>query len=375
MKPWIVVSLIFLSASLYAAPVITTTSGTYSGDANDTNANTITINGSGFGTKATVKPERWATFVADKYPIAALSNNSNWDEICGLQYGNTMVWSGGGSLEAKTGWDTGCGYPTPNQTLIVRATLPTKARGQKYRVSYVRYDDYTLPTDQNLKTLRPEDTATSANWHVSHGNPGGSNDNYIDVEGGTTDWGIDPFWTYKPSTWTVEEFLIQHNSANQATDGVFTVYQAANKYTNASWSSDGSGSYNGIPNSIKVQVALAGGEATGNKMVRYDDIYVDDGADSWARVWVCDNTTLETSTKRSPVIPAEWTDGKIVGYFHQGNFKPGDTPYVIVLDKNNVASNARQITIGQTEGGSPAVIGPLRSQFQGSGIMTGSKGE
>lgn len=83
----------------------------------------------------------------------------------------------------------------------------------------------------------------------------------------------------------------------------------------------------------------------------FDDIYVDT---TWSRVMIGNASTFDACTVREPLIPTAWSNTTITAYFNQGSFSNGQSVYVFVVDSDGNASSGKAITIG----GAAPVVGP-----------------
>lgn len=83
--------------------------------------------------------------------------------------------------------------------------------------------------------------------------------------------------------------------------------------------------------------------ANGGARVYTDNVYLDT---SWARVEIGDAPTYAASRQREIQIPTAWSDGSVAIRFNAGRFAPGTTVYLYVTDANNVTSAGRPVVIG-----------------------------
>jgi hypothetical protein len=68
-----------------------------------------------------------------------------------------------------------------------------------------------------------------------------------------------------------------------------------------------------------------------NSYVYFDDVYIDD---SWARVVIADQPTLEASTHREIQIPSAWSDTSVTITVNQGSFPSLVGAYLYIIDSN-----------------------------------------
>lgn len=80
-----------------------------------------------------------------------------------------------------------------------------------------------------------------------------------------------------------------------------------------------------------------GGTAT---TLYYDNFYIDN---SWARVEIGDNADYDSCTHREIQIPSSWVDGSIAINVNQGSFSDSDTAYLFVVDESGTVSSGQEI--------------------------------
>lgn len=339
-----------LTPGVWAAPVITSITGTYSGNADDTSANVITITGTGFGTKEVGKPWIWSTFQASTQPTT-LGYLSQWDLIENAE-SSTTAYSGTKALCSTAGWTSD----------IFRARVTTGTSnvgyGEKWLIHMKRKVTYSY-TDLNLKWFRLWDTNGTSGSGTQYPN------HYIGTQGPTKTsrilgsefnpdaavtvsiGAIYPHPGQDSGNWRVEKFLLQEASAQNTADGQFHIYyigpQGSLNGSTTSWKTD-SANAAGHPEQLSLQDDPSNGTADGH--VCYDDILVEQG--TWARAEVMDRNTYTSAslTKSNPIVPITWSDTSITAYFHAAGFSEGETAYVFVCDNSNSCSSGYQIQIG-----------------------------
>jgi hypothetical protein len=79
-----------------------------------------------------------------------------------------------------------------------------------------------------------------------------------------------------------------------------------------------------------------------------DDIYIDD---TLARVEIGNAQTWGACTHREIQIPTAWAAGEIAVTINQGAFSAGSTAYLFVVDADGVVSDGYEITLGSSAGG------------------------
>lgn len=82
---------------------------------------------------------------------------------------------------------------------------------------------------------------------------------------------------------------------------------------------------------------------SGDYYLQFDDIYVDD---TWQSVWVGNNAAWDSCTHREIQIHKTWSDTGLTFEFNQGSFVDSDTVYVFIMDGDGNASTGEELTSG-----------------------------
>lgn len=335
----------------WAAPTISGVSGTFSGNADTTGANAVTISGSGFGTKATAKPLVWATFEADANPTALGSRTAWMEAPTNGEQSSAQYMVGANSLGSTDGWRT------TNMTVLT--TMTGVDYGYKVYVHYGNRNTYG-DGNGNIKVFRCWEYETWALPDFWHGTGGDDatwrivsvesdvGEGNWTVAGTIKHWGID-------TNWHTYEHVIQLNSSCGAEDGYYQLMQDSATITNTGMQYDG-GTTCGTPlEMVFIQTDPSNYTPAEGTTIHYDDIYIDN---VWNRAFIGNESTWADSTVKSPLIPSAWSDTSITAYFHQGRFANDATAYVYVFDGSNVVSDGYQITVGEeSSAGAPRVQG------------------
>lgn len=322
----IVGSTIALSVKpLAAAPAITSISGTIS------NGSTVTITGSGFGTKSPVKPLIWANFEAGLIDPTNLGVMTTWtnNNYFSLTTSNQLL----NSTYAVFGeYNTGLSKTGP----IFRVDYDYY---QKIYVFLKRYRDFTPPTSLNMKFFRiwPVSGGTSNDFlaeYLTNSNPDKVGRCYTENTGDATANSYQGA-VYTANTWETEEFQWSQNSSFDTADGTWRFWrngvlkQTRDDLIGRSTTQSGNITRLYIDN-------YSGGSGDiymppDGSRVYVDDVYIDN---TWARVIIGDQNTFDGSTHREIQIPSAWSDTSIAISINIGSFNTLNSAYLYVFDAN-----------------------------------------
>ncbi|MBK7665066.1 MAG: hypothetical protein IPJ21_16270 [Sterolibacteriaceae bacterium] len=354
------VALSAISTTAFAAPSIQATSGTFGHKAS------VTITGSGFGTKGTAAPVVWddasGSKITDKWsgawPNAGTSSYQTGytTPIRGitLPHSNISKYISGAHGDAG-GFDAG-------YNVIFWKTIPKPSA--VYASWYQRTDDAWVfnlgnPADNNFKSFDYSAGSTpydSNNWYLAFGPPrptsrtsgaqwlftdDGSSLSNPDVNGHNAWWedAINP----SSGVWTKMEVEVLVSSTS---NGYLKVWQNGKVVLNYAGPTD---KYPGSTRAIGIG-GYARGYGNSNNRRYYADAYLDN---SRARVVLANDATLSKATTIETQIPTSWSTGSIGLTVNLGKFSAGQTAYVFVVDPSGVASSTGyQVSIGGT--GSPS---------------------
>lgn len=363
MKSLFVLSALLLSSvSGFCAPVISSVSGTVDGIASDSNANVLTINLSGGGTKSEPRPWIWADFEASTNPTN-LGYRTTWSSSNNIESTTSAggyVFSGSKALGSTDGWKTD----------IFRVRVSTTAdaigRGGWWFVSKKTRVTFQY-VDMNLKDNRYWDTnGTSASgnqypnmYWSTQGTARNSriialerNPDAAKTFGVTGNW---RHWAEAGGGWRTEQQLVKINSDVGLFDGAAYSYQFITSSgsffaSSTTWSTD-SANAPGLFDEVSIQVDPSNitTELDGDARVFMDDVYVDFTP---SRVVLSDTSTwsggVATNVNVNMQIPFEWSDTQIKVYANTAGFTQGQTVYLFVFDSTNTPNTEGfPLTVGQ----------------------------
>jgi hypothetical protein len=337
--------LLLFAKAAWSAPAISSVSGTFSGDANDTSAHLITIDGAGFGSKSPAKPAIWFTAETSSQPTS-LGVATAWSGSHHMERCSTSPRSGSWAACSDSGWRT----DVSNARWDVQYDF-NLGYGAKYYLNYARRVTYTEGAN-----------GTNANWKWQRWweNEGAQPDHYVGTQGpvnetvqqegnGTVIY-LNGTWIHpadRGQTWTKEEYRWNLNSAQNVADGGFKIWMWDNNISCPTWKSDAAGTAGGTPDYMFIEDDPSQfTPAAGNAYL--DDIYADS---TWSRVVVGSSSTYDASHTREMCIPASWSTTQVTCYFHEGDFTTSQAAWVYVCDSNDSCSSGFSITIGTTSGG------------------------
>lgn len=357
-----------LSSVAHATPVITSVSGSV------TQGGTLTINGSGFGTKSPAKPYLWAPMNGNTNP-SSLGVVQSWASITQLTYQANCGPASG----------TGCAAGTPSNGSTANEWAAAvyspsysgsgndwNSYGQEtyvYRKSKRNFA-YSNNGSTNVKLIRVWGTTSSQflsypdfYWSVYNGRIGvedipqnGTNDYTMPAATVTTAEG-------PVNQWFSEEYELKSNSTATSADGDFriAINGGANlvSFPNYQWET----------NSITLKTASGyGGDGTMKILYPVHFIYENGGnwlpaptgsqyfsadvyADTtWARVMIGNSPTFTGTSDREIQIPVTWSNGSIQVNVNINAFPAGQKMYLFVVDSTETPSVGFPITAGTSTG-------------------------
>jgi hypothetical protein len=336
------------TAPLLSAPVVQQVSGTL-----DHNGS-ITIRGSGFGSKPSAAPLVWdnatSSRLSDKWsgawpnqlpgyntdyynPMRGINPPHPHDTryIAGAHAANTGAYSGYNVMVFKT-------IPLP--------TLPYNI----YASWYQRVDDqWHFGGDNNFKAFDYSDGSepyasagtTSKSWYLAYGPPHPESNTDTgaqwgtfgaaplaspDINGHNSWWGsaVNPM----AGKWSKIEVAIK---ATNQRDGYITVWENGRRVVNYAGSTDPVG---GTQRTIAIG-GYARMQGYSSNWRYYDDVYVDT---TLSRVVLADQKVLNQATIIENQIPSDWSDSSITATVNLGKFTQGQTAYLFVVDASGTPS-------------------------------------
>lgn len=357
--------------TLWADPSVTGASGTMS------HGQTVTITGSGFGSKSSAAPHVWDTLEDGSCDTTATVGT--WGDADGYPNGSLAI-SSSNARHANSTYCASGTFDVIGETIAFAANTSSSTWYVQY---WIYLDSEFSWGNNNVKLFRLWDTSNDENLRIQsynnvdivvencdtgHGEfywgacppspsggwwpvvPGGTCADAVfghtcncgEIIAGSLDWSY--FQTdFSKGTWHLMQFEFRDGDASAANgylkwwvDGrlvfhhedITTRTTSRAKYANQigffrDSTSDGSGS------------------------IFIDDAYADT---TWSRVEIGNASTYATCTHREIQPPTSWADGSIAITFNQGSFSAEDTAYVYVVDSTGaVNSSGYEITIGRSE--------------------------
>ena len=349
----------------YAAPVVTGITGTV------THGTTVTVSGSGFGTKTTVPPLVWdncsgtnvSTLWDGYWPNVASNSTYNLAyrtpiRSVGLPHSHITKYMAGCHCEStgnNTGWNVMMWKDFSN---IANGTI-------FYMSSYVRTDpswngSLGSPADNNFKTFDYSITGTpytttngiDGQWYLAYGPPTDlASPQWIvdatlplpDQNGHNAWWGGGASST---AAWVKTEYEFKISSGNDGyakvwDNGVLVInYLGPTDWYNAGWTST---------NNRNISLggyARAYGATT--QWRYWADIYLDNTPQ---RSVICAGSSWGSRGRCEVQIPSAWSPSSITLIVNQGAFADNSTAYLYVVDATGAASPQRTITFGSSGSG------------------------
>lgn len=290
---------------------------------------TITLSGSGFGTKSTAAPIKWDNMENGSY-------DSNW----GFIYMNlpSIITSNGRA---------GSTYHAEYDVTSTREGGPSWVNGvpekDEIYLYYWAKKDWIWGTDGdtaygNFKMNRVEHDVGGSNPNIYWGwgyteylasmleyGTASDNNEFLDRE---TNWPDD--------TWVlIESYYKIDDSGN----GIMEVWFNGKSYSRVADCDMNATAMDGMH--IGVYNARSEGVQSTDRFYQ-DDIYFDN---TRARVMLCATSTFDATQAKEIQIPTSWASTSISATFNQGAFGNGDTVYAFVVDSDGNVSGGEAVTI------------------------------
>ena len=333
--------LFVVSNSGYAAPSLTSISGTF------VHNGPITISGSGFGSKASPNPVAWDNL--EKGTVSTSPTIGSWSNTNELKINSTNNRNAFSKFNGLKNFVSGdYGYFTGG--------APSKTWYAQYWFKLGSNWSWGTTTDgkghgnlANVKFFRMwSPGSTNENFVIAyHGFAGSAlyaNENISD--------GV-YFWStfardVTLNTWHLLEFEYQDSDVN-AGNGVIRVWlDGSQKLSLTNMITRKASSDYKRPFIVGFYDSWNDSSAS-NAEFYIDDIYIDN---TWSRVVIGDKAIFSQCSRREIQIPTQWSSNSISINVNQGSFNSGDTVYLFVVDSNgNVNSEGTPINIGGTGGG------------------------
>ena len=355
------IALCLLSARTEATPAITGVSD--SGGL--VNGATVTINGSGFGTKIPAAPYVWADFKQGNLDPSPLGLDQSWGNSpgTGSSVGNMVYSATGGPQNGPYAQGTpqsGSGvswafFVDPPATSTGAWAFTWNDLGAKYYVFRKAKKNFATANTINWKPFRmyslfsggTEWVWGSWNGNVEadglHNTVGGMSSAYAAtyVNGATSGTATSPTLTEGPlNQWFSDEIAYQVNTCYTCTDGTMQwwvngslvgqepIYMGWTTYT---LTLRDSATNEDIANMAIQGVADNDPSFPTTNTFGLADIYVDN---TWSRVMIGNASTWAASTVHDVEIPTAWADGSINAVLHNDSLPNLDGAYLYVFDSN-----------------------------------------
>lgn len=299
--------LFFSGTQVMAQPQITSISGAL------TRGSTITITGSGFGTKNPAKPLIWADFESGIDPTS-LGIKTSWDQVL------HMEWSATDKLaQASDGtgvWGLRADYSNWTN------------ENQKWYIYRRQRLSFIVDSGYNWKSWRV--------WPTTGSYPDilvAPSNGRVYVETGVP--GETGYWTgdisHNDTNWHTEEFIGRASSAIDTFDGVLTLkYDGQQVATGPIMTRVTDAPAYMTQNFVALGVKATGTWSTDNRMW-IDAVYADT---TWARVIIGDASTYANLSKVAIQIPSAWSDSEISITVNNTSFTGLNNTYLYVIDTN-----------------------------------------
>lgn len=321
---------------------------------------TITISGSGFGSKAIAAPLAWDN--ASGNAVTDIWTGAWPDQLPGYNLAYYAPMRGislphshvtryiAGAHAGDTGADTG-------YDVLMWKSMPLPALPfYIYASWYQRADNqWHFGGDNNFKTFdwsAGDEPYASMSWYTCYGppHPDSNTDNGLqwtqetgtplgdpDLNGHNAWWGtaVNPM----AGQWSKVEIAIRVSSQS---DGYINIWENGQRVMNYAGATD---NYGGTRRSIAVG-GYARMQGYTNNWRYFDDVYVDT---TLSRVVLADKPVLSQASIVEVQIPSAWSDGSITAQVNLGKFTQGQAAYLFVVDASgNVSATGLAVTAGGT---------------------------
>lgn len=346
------------------APSISSASG-----GSSTNS-TITIAGTGFGTKTRSTPYFFFDGQAGTLtPSSTLSFSTSFDSTQNRSISADATNKRWGTYVTKAAWPRD--GTSGGRSAVLQANISGLGYGSKLFIAGWRKWTSGDSTG-NWKTWRIYPSSGNyPNAYIGNSDISNVNNWAWFLENGTPVTGDNRKFITSPkptSSWQLEEIVMLYNSAAGVTDGSLDV-----RVNNASLGSDSSFAFDfsGIPGPIQrvdFQDTKANTDPDTAMNSYVTDFYVDD---SWNRVYIGDNATFASCTHVELQPYSAWSATSITISARLGSFSSVSGCYLFVLDNSGVASSGYDISaIGGVAAPTVTAISPSAGALAGVTAVT-----
>ena len=345
----------FAAVPVIAAPVVEKATGTFRHKAS------VTITGSGFGTKSRAAPVVWddasGSSILDKWDMAWPDNNPKFNTTyrepqrgIELPHNNITRYIAGAHGEDK-GADAGY------MVALWKARTISSFPAYTYASWYQRCDDnWTFYGDNNFKVFdysigrggqdlpnnwyieynpRPTSRTSGAAWHIlddAYGLESAS------LDGPTSNWWYSSAVNCMGGQWTKIE--LESKYTNQS-DGYIKLWENGKQKINYRGHTD---RYPGRDRAESIG-SYARAKPFDTNWRYFADVYLDYTP---ARVVLANARDLADASIIEPQIPTAWSPSSITVIVNLGRFNPGETAYLFVFDPTGTRNaTGLPVTIGE----------------------------
>lgn len=344
------VGLIASSAPALSAPLIQEISGSAN------HKGTITILGSGFGSKTSAAPLIWddATGhdISEKWdgawPNLAPGFNTNYyNPMRGVEppHSHDTRYIAGAHA-------TNTGAYTGQDVIFFKGITLQSSPSYVYASWYQRADnEWVFGGDNNFKTFaynwnwytcygppHPGSNTDSAQWAVNDDGPSMANP---DANGHNYWWGtaVNPM----AGRWSKVEIATKITDQKNGYINVWENGQQVVDYVGPTDKLPGTQRTIGIGGYARMQGLTRQGQISNWRY--FDDVYLDT---TLSRVVLADKPVLSQATIVENQIPSAWSDSSITATVNLGQFTQGQTAYLFVVDSTGKPSTGFSVTAGGT---------------------------
>ena len=348
---FLLVVFLILPSFVFAAPSISSISGTVSDGQN------VTVFGSGFGIKSNVKPVYWDNF--ESYTLDAAPTSGGWIVRSGTPtVSSERAYSGSKAVRfnniafdvfQQMSRDMGTTFPI---TVFFQGKIyldNTVSPCEQYQWKNLMFSSSPGAYYHN-EEINTTIVMFNSWWRSSTGYWFNTGSPHVYYNGGSSASTLDsPPTLFKFNQWFDFEFKLTRSSApNVANGSVVITVDGVQKSSKTNFiTHDGD---DGIYRYMMMGGTIASCSNASRTIpfdphfkVYYDDIYVDT---TQSRIEIADVPTWSSSTltHREIQIPSAWSDGQIQFTLNKGSFSAGQA-YLYVIDANgNVNVNGYPIT-------------------------------
>lgn len=344
-----VAGIAFLSSSIpvFAAPSISGVSGTL------THGSSVTVSGSGFGSKTTAAPIKWDDFesgtLGESMVTRGWSQYSGPTPVTSAEQSHAGSRSSLASLSAGTEDFDGAYLPLSSLTTLYasmwfywdRNPPGTPTGGEIFK--WIRINASNAPGNE-VYTGNPQfrtQMQPAGNWCYDELHP---NDTLNGS--GFVQRDCDPAPTR--GAWTRMDVLYRlSNPSGTANGEIRTWYNGSAEMALSGVVTRASGITDSLTSILLPQMASLAGSASSYKFF-IDDVYIDSTP---ARIEICNASTYAGSTHCEVQSATAWSAGSVTLTLNRGSFGTSDSAYLYVFDSANDSNSSGYSIIFGSSGG------------------------